>query len=504
MNPEEKEYDPAGLTGKLPAVLWNDGNITKISDTAAREEEIVLHLNDREYLYIVASRDMLREFGAGFFIAAGIAKKIISVEVTDRDVFVEAEVFPGTGPREGFAAAEKKGHVDSDLLLAPAEIFAVRGAMDVDVWRQTGGLHCAALWHDHKIIAVASDIARHNAVDKLIGIMTLQKIPPGTCVLGCTGRLPKGMVMKAVNAGIPVIIGRTAVTYPGAMLAKEEGVTLIGFTRQNRFTVYSHPKRIRGFPADEPEPAEKSEDGILLSGWQYDNGTVTRSVDHVVSEDMVTLYLNGEKYLENTATPESLEELGAGFFIAAGITKTIRSIEVRGRDIFVEAEETARVCGKMESAGGFCPRDSESNVKGGVLIMPEEIFSVREAINTEQWDKTGALHCAVLYYQGKIVFNANDIGRHNAVDKVIGYMTIHQLPPCECILGCTGRMPQGMVAKAANAGIPIIISRAAATIAGAALAERSGITLICFTRPPRFTVYSHPERITGLWQKNTT
>ena len=108
MNPEEKEYDTAGLTGKLPAVLWNDGNITKISDTAAREEEIVLHLNDREYLHIVASRDMLREFGAGFFIAAGVAKKIISVEVTDRDVFVEAEVFPGTGPREGFAPAEKK------------------------------------------------------------------------------------------------------------------------------------------------------------------------------------------------------------------------------------------------------------------------------------------------------------------------------------------------------------------------------------------------------------
>ncbi|HJJ37535.1 MAG TPA: formate dehydrogenase accessory sulfurtransferase FdhD, partial [Methanocorpusculum sp.] len=128
---------------------------------------------------------------------------------------------------------------------------------------------------------------------------------------------------------------------------------------------------------------------------------------------------------------------------------------------------------------------------------------VREAINTEQWDKTGALHCAVLYYQGKIVFNANDIGRHNAVDKVIGYMTIHHLPPSECVLGCTGRMPQGMVAKAANAGIPVIISRAAATISGAALAERSGITLICFTRPPRFTVYSHPERIAGLGQKNT-
>jgi len=495
---QEKLTDTSSMTGKLPAVLWNNGNITQICDIAAREEEIVLHLNGREFLHIVASPDMLLEFGAGYFIAAGIAERIISVRTEDKNVFVEADLFPGAGPREGFAPAEKKGHVTSNVMMTPEEIFAVRKAMDVDVWRQTGGLHCAALWHDHKIIAVASDIGRHNAVDKLIGFMTLQGISPGECVIGCTGRQPKGMVMKAVNAGIPVIVGRTAVTYPGAMLAKQEGVTLVGFTRENRFTVYSHPERITGFPTDETDCEADNDNETRLSGWQYDNGTVVRSADHVVSEDTATLYLNGEKYLDNTATQECLEELGAGFFIAAGITKKILSVKVRDADIFVEADEVAEVCGKMESAGGFCPRESTINVEGGVQITPEEIFAVREQINTEQWDKTGALHCAVLYYQGKVVYSANDIGRHNAVDKVIGYMTLNRLPAGKCVLGCTGRMPHGMVAKAANAGIPVIVSRAATTTDGAALAERSGITLICFTRPPRFTVYSHPERIIGL------
>ncbi|WP_052288986.1 formate dehydrogenase accessory sulfurtransferase FdhD [Methanocorpusculum labreanum] len=500
MSLQETTTDTSGMTEKLPAVLWNEGEVTHICDTAAREEEIVLYLNGREYLHIVASPNMLLEFGAGYFTAAGIAEKILSVRIDDKNVFVEADLFPGAGPREGFAPAEKKGHVVSELLITPEEIFAVRKAMDVDVWRQTGGLHCAALWHDHKIIAVSSDIGRHNAVDKLIGFMTLQGIPPGECVLGCTGRQPKGMVMKAVNAGIPVIVGRTAVTYPGAMLAKEEGVTLIGFTRENRFTVYSHPERIAGFPAEEPENGKGTENNgeLLLSGWQYDKGSVKPAVDVVVLEDTVTLYLNGEKYLDNTATLESLEELGAGFFIAAGITKKIRSVKVRDADIFVEADEVAEVCGKMESAGGFCPRESAVNVEGGITISPEEIFTVREQINTEEWDKTGALHCAVLYYQGEVVYSANDIGRHNAVDKVIGYMTLHRLPAGKCVLGCTGRMPHGMVSKAANAGIPVIVSRAATTSTGAALAERSGITLICFTRPPRFTVYSHPERIVGL------
>ena len=237
---------------------------------------------------------------------------------------------------------------------------------------------------------------------------------------------------------------------------------------------------------------------MQLPGWRYDNGTVARSVDPVVAEDTITLYLNGEKYLDNVATPESLDELGAGFFLAAGIAKKIRSVEVRGTDIFVEAEKTADISGQMESAGGFCPQGSSGCVTGEVQITPTEIFAVREQLNTEQWDKTGALHCAVLYHKGDVVFSANDIGRHNAVDKVIGYMTRNHLPAGECVLGCTGRMPQGMVAKAANAGIPIIVSRAAATSAGAALAEQSGITLICFARPPRFTVYSHPERVAGL------
>ena len=253
MTQHERSVEESSMTEKQPAVLWNDGKITEISDIVACEEEIVLYLNGQDFLHIVASSDMLEEFGAGFFIAAGIAKKIRSVRVDGRNVFVEAEVYPDMNAREGFTPAEKKGHVTSKIIIQPEDIFAVREAMNVDVWRQTGGLHCAALWHDHKIIAVSSDIGRHNAVDKLIGVMTLQGIAPGECVLGCTGRQPKGMVMKAVNAGIPVIVGRTAVTYPGAMLAKEEGVTLIGFTRENRFTVYSHPERISGFPADEPE-----------------------------------------------------------------------------------------------------------------------------------------------------------------------------------------------------------------------------------------------------------
>jgi len=67
-----------------------------------------------------------------------------------------------------------------------------------------------------------------------------------------------------------------------------------------------------------------------------------------------------------------------------------------------------------------------------------------------------------------------------------------------CILGCTGRQPRDMVAKAAHAGIPVIISRAASTEQGIETARKAGITLICFSRGDRFTIYTHPERVNNL------
>jgi FdhD protein len=81
------------------------------------------------------------------------------------------------------------------------------------------------------------------------------------------------------------------------------------------------------------------------------------------------------------------------------------------------------------------------------------------------------------------------------VDKVVGYAILNAVDLSRCVIGCTGRQPAGMIKKDANAGIPVVISRAASTDKGIAAAEAAGITLICFSRGDRFTIYTHPERI---------
>ena len=237
---------------------------------------------------------------------------------------------------------------------------------------------------------------------------------------------------------------------------------------------------------------------VKIPAIRYKEGAVAEITEPVVIEEKVTLHLNGKKYLTLVATNDSLTELGAGFFIAAGIAKRILTVTVDGTDIFVEADEVSCVDGAMESSGGFDAGKRFIVSAPDAKISPEEIFAIREALNGDAWSETGGLHCTVLYHNHKQAAIFSDIGRHNTVDKAVGYMTLHGLNPAECVIGCTGRQPIGMVSKAANAGIPIIVSRAASTSAGIAAAESCGVTLVCFTRDRRFTVYAHPERIEGL------
>jgi FdhD protein len=84
------------------------------------------------------------------------------------------------------------------------------------------------------------------------------------------------------------------------------------------------------------------------------------------------------------------------------------------------------------------------------------------------------------------------------VDKVVGYAALKGLDLARCVLACSGRQPKGMIAKAASAGIPIVISKAATTSDGIQAAEEAGVTLICFARDRRFTVYTHPQRVLGI------
>ena len=212
---------------------------------------------------------------------------------------------------------------------------------------------------------------------------------------------------------------------------------------------------------------------------RVDDDRVTETIDDVCIEESFQLYLNNEFIGELIASPAQLEELGAGHVICEGLASDVSSVKVSGDEIRVHAETP----------------DEKCTTKSSVTIEKEHIYEVMDSIISEIWERTGGAHCSVLFSDGRLIARSEDIGRHNTVDKVVGYAILKNIDLSTCVLGCSGRQPAAMVSKAANAGIPIVISRSAPTDKGIRAADLAGITLICFARENRFTVYAHPDRI---------
>jgi len=221
--------------------------------------------------------------------------------------------------------------------------------------------------------------------------------------------------------------------------------------------------------------------------------------DTVVREERFTLFLNGTRFLDIVASRENLRELGAGFVLCQGLSRSVDAVSIEGNEIRVSAPLEESCEREIETTGtvGFVCRPPEP-VRSGCTITIPDVFAITREIVTDLWRQTGGVHCSVLAKDGEILFRASDVGRHNTVDKVIGYGVLNGIDLSECIVGCTGRQPRDMVIKYANAGVPIVLSRAASTDRGIATAHELGITLICFSRDERFTVYTHPWRVRGI------
>ena len=165
--------------------------------------------------------------------------------------------------------------------------------------------------------------------------------------------------------------------------------------------------------------------------------------------------------------------------------------------LFRQEVDVSRSKKEVGSSGGLSVLAEQRKVSSDIRITPEDVFSCTRETETDLWRKTGAVHCSVLFSEGKCVVKSSDVGRHNTVNKVVGYAILNRVDLSRCVIGCAGRQPAGMIKKDANAGIPVVISRAASTDKGIAGADAAGITLVYFSRGDRFTIYTHPEQIMG-------
>ncbi len=163
----------------------------------------------------------------------------------------------------------------------------------------------------------------------------------------------------------------------------------------------------------------------------------------------------------------------------------------------------------VSTACGICGADVVDDLTTRAGDLREDTTTVRadvlqglgERARAEQrhFAATGGTHAAAVFTaDGDLVVLREDVGRHNAVDKVVGWAATHaSLPMAGHVLLTSGRAAFELVAKAAIAGFPVMVAVSAPTSLAVDLAERAGITLVGFARPGSCTVYTHPQRVTA-------
>lgn len=269
----------------VPVTRVSARGVTHTTDVAAAEEPLDVRLHGRSFAVIMRTPGEDRALAAGFLLSERVIRSADELGAVEHcrhpdlakahhvvNVFLRGDAATRAPQmlehRRQFVANSSCGvcgRATIDELRADIAPLAAGWCVDVGVIRrlpgrlrarqsrfdETGGLHGAAVFDRHGgLLASAEDVGRHNAVDKSIGALLLTD--PGGCekdgagLLMVSGRVSFEIVQKAWLAGIPVVAAISAPTSLAIELAEEAGITLLGFVRDDRLNIYTHPSRIAG------------------------------------------------------------------------------------------------------------------------------------------------------------------------------------------------------------------------------------------------------------------
>jgi FdhD protein len=233
----------------------------------------------------------------------------------------------------------------------------------------------------------------------------------------------------------------------------------------------------------------------------------------------VAFTYNGGSYAVMMATPQNLEDFAVGFSVTEGIVSSpaeIRRLEVVEEDIGIELrmwldEARAKALGdrRRHMAGptgcGLCGIESlteavrpSPRVRDGLTFTPSEIMRALDALGGHQElnRQTRAMHGAAFWKRGEgIVSLREDVGRHNALDKLAGFLGSNGISGHSGMVLLTSRVSVEMVQKAAVIGVPLLVAVSAPTALAIRTAEQAGITLVAIARNDGFEIFAHPHRV---------
>ena len=243
--------------------------------------------------------------------------------------------------------------------------------------------------------------------------------------------------------------------------------------------------------------------------YRYENGSFAQYERPVVREQPLTITVNGSELATFLCTPEKLDYLVIGFLCFEGIIDgldDIRSLDVDADSGAVAVELTVPLtqpkkrvftsgCGMgltfSLGSSHYPPLSSD------LSLTPHDVFPLMRLLfdGADMYRASRGIHAAALSDGDRVLLLSEDVGRHNALDKILGEAMTLGIPTEGRILLTTGRISSEMLRKSAHMRTPFLISRTSPTTLSIETAKRLGVTIIGYARRNSFTVYTHPERL---------
>lgn len=240
----------------------------------------------------------------------------------------------------------------------------------------------------------------------------------------------------------------------------------------------------------------------------------TRRARGMPVERPITVHMNDVEVATIQATPHDLEEMAAGFLIAEGLMADraaldridvdakrgmvwVTTVEAVPNDMVYRARYITSGCGKGVTFSSVGHARGLAKITSDVKVSSEDLYAMmgQMARAADSYRDTGGMHACALGRDGEVRIVREDVGRHNALDKLLGRAWLDEVPTQDAVLLTTGRISYEMAVKAAKSRVPIVVSRTAVTDLAAQIADELGITLVGYARGGKLVVYTHPERV---------
>lgn len=256
------------FTTKIPCVVVHkNGTTTSKEDTIITEERIALYLNGNKIISTMSIPLDQDAHAVGFLLSEGVIEKIeditrISISDDGLSVYIDSKINSENiqnlyhektltsgccvGVTGNFEGKIIEKFITSDVQVSIERIWDLIEKFDGnnELFSLTGCVHQAMLALEDGSSVCSNDVGRHNAIDKAIGKAKLARLDTSSAILIVSGRLSMEMIIKAGMHDVPIVISRAATTQLGIKTAQMLGITLVGFARDNKLNIYTHPSRI--------------------------------------------------------------------------------------------------------------------------------------------------------------------------------------------------------------------------------------------------------------------